>query len=238
MRRDMRRVERDKELTIAIDGWSSCGKSTLAKALAKELNFIYVDSGAMYRGAALHAMRKNLVSRNHVDINRIIASLADIKITFKQNSKGKAELYLNEENVEKEIRSIEVSNSVSSVARIKEVRLFLVKQQRIMGINGGVVMDGRDIGSIVFPLAELKLFMTADPDVRAQRRYEELKAKGDEITLEEVKENLKLRDEMDSTREESPLIQTDDAIVLDNTNLTPQEQLIKTLELVKKARKT
>lgn len=237
MRRDMRRVSRDKELTIAIDGWSSCGKSTLAKALAKELNFIYVDSGAMYRGAALHAMRNNLVSRNHVDINRIIASLADIKITFKQNSKGKAELYLNDENVEKEIRTIEVSNSVSSVAKIKEVRLFLVKQQRIMGINGGVVMDGRDIGSIVFPLAELKIFMTADPDVRAQRRFDELSAKGDKVTLEEVKENLKLRDEMDANREESPLVQVDDAIVLDSTNLTPEEQLIKTLALVNNIRK-
>lgn len=233
----MRRVNKDKELTIAIDGWSSCGKSTLARALAKELNYIYVDTGAMYRGATLHAMRNNLVSRNHVDINRIIASLADIKITFKNNEAGKAELYLNGENVEKEIRTIEVSNSVSSVAKIKEVRLFLVKQQRIMGINGGVVMDGRDIGSIVFPLAELKIFMTADPDIRAQRRFDELTAKGDKITLEEVKENLILRDEMDSTREESPLTQVDDAIVLDSSNLTPDEQLVKALALVKKVKK-
>ncbi|PWH86140.1 (d)CMP kinase [Brumimicrobium oceani] len=233
----MRSVSRDKELTIAIDGWTACGKSTLAKALAKELNYVFVDSGAMYRGATLHAMRKNLVSRNHVDINRIIASLPEIKIAFKNNAKGKAELYLNGENVEKEIRSIEVSNSVSSVAKIKEVRLFLVKQQRIMGINGGVVMDGRDIGSIVFPLAELKLFMTADPDIRAQRRFDELTSKGEKVTLEEVKENLKLRDEMDSTREESPLTQVEDAIVLDNSNLTPKEQLTKVLELVKKVRK-
>lgn len=237
MRRDMRSVNKDKELTIAIDGWSSCGKSTLAKALAKELNYVFVDSGAMYRGAALHAIRNNLVSRNHVDINRIITSLSDIKISFKNNSKGKAELYLNGENVEKEIRKIGVSNSVSSVAKIKEVRLFLVKQQRIMGINGGVVMDGRDIGSIVFPLAELKIFMTADPDIRAQRRFEELKTQGDAITLEEVKQNLIERDEMDSTREESPLTQTDDAIVLDNSNLTPKEQLVKTLALVKNIKK-
>lgn len=233
----MRSVSKDKELTIAIDGWSSCGKSTLAKALAKELNYVFVDSGAMYRGATLHAMRNNLVSRNHVDINRIIASLADIKITFKNNSKGKAELYLNGKNVEKEIRTIEVSNSVSSVAKIKEVRLFLVKQQRIMGINGGVVMDGRDIGSIVFPLAELKIFMTADPDIRAERRFEELKAIGDKITLEEVKQNLIERDEMDSTREESPLTQVDDAIVIDNSNLTPAQQLTKALALVKKIKK-
>jgi cytidylate kinase len=233
----MKRIKRDKELTIAIDGWSSCGKSTLAKALAKELNYIYVDSGAMYRGAALHAMRSNLVSRNHVDINRIIVSLSKIKISFSNNAQGKAELYLNGENVEKEIRSIEVSNSVSSVAKIKEVRLFLVKQQRIMGINGGVVMDGRDIGSVVFPLAELKLFMTADPDIRAKRRFDELKAKGDQITIEEVKANLKLRDEMDSSREESPLIQTEDAIVLDNSHLTPQQQLEKSLELIKNIKK-
>jgi cytidylate kinase len=233
----MKRVNRDKELTIAIDGWSSCGKSTLAKALAKELNYVYVDSGAMYRGAALHAMRNNLVSRNHVDVNRIIASLSNIKISFTNNAKGKAELYLNGKNVEKEIRTMEVSNSVSSVAKIKEVRLFLVKQQRIMGVNGGVVMDGRDIGSIVFPLAEVKLFMTADPDVRAQRRFDELKAKGDKITFDEVKENLILRDEMDSTREESPLTQVDDAIVLDNTNLTPKQQLVKTLALVNKIKK-
>lgn len=233
----MRSVNKNKELTIAIDGWSSCGKSTLAKALAKELNYIYVDTGAMYRGVALHAMRNNLVSRNHVDINRIIASLLDVKISFTKNSKGKAELILNGENVEKEIRTIEVSNSVSSVAKIKEVRLFLVKQQRIMGINGGVVMDGRDIGSIVFPLAELKLFMTAEPDIRAQRRFDELTAKGDKVTLEEVKENLILRDEMDSTREESPLTQVDDAIVLDNSNLTPEQQLTKVLALIKKIKK-
>lgn len=233
----MRSVNKNKELTIAIDGWSSCGKSTLAKALAKELNYIYVDTGAMYRGVALHAMRNNLVSRNHVDINRIIASLPDVKISFTNNSKGKAELILNGENVEKEIRTIEVSNSVSSVAKIKEVRLFLVKQQRIMGINGGVVMDGRDIGSIVFPLAELKLFMTADPDIRAQRRFDELTAKGDKVTLEEVKENLVLRDEMDSTREESPLTQVDDAIVLDNSYLTPEQQLTKALALIKKIKK-
>src|SRR5690554_1433969 len=226
-----------KEITIAIDGWSSCGKSTLAKALAKELNYIYVDSGAMYRGVTLYAMRKNLVSRNHVDVNKIIAVLPKIKLTFSNLGKGEADLYLNGENVEKEIRTLDVSNSVSSVAKIKEVRTFLVKQQRILGIPGGVIMDGRDIGSVVFPLAELKLFVTADPDVRAQRRYDELIAKGDKVSLEEVKENLKLRDEMDANREESPLIQVEDAIVLDNSNLTPEEQLIKTLALVNKIRK-
>lgn len=225
-----------KEITIAIDGWSSCGKSTLAKALAEELNYIYVDSGAMYRGVALYAMRLNLVSRNHVDVNKIIAVLPKIKIKFINKGKGQADLSLNGENVEKEIRTIDVSNSVSSVAKIKEVRDYLVKQQRILGIPGGVIMDGRDIGSVVFPLAKLKIFMTADPDVRAQRRYDELKAKGDDVTLEEVKENLRLRDEMDSNREESPLIQVEDAVVLDTTNLTPEEQLIKTLALVNKTR--
>lgn len=226
-----------KEITIAIDGWSSCGKSTLAKDLAKELNYIYVDSGAMYRGVALYAMRKNFVSRNHSDVNRIIASLSKIKIRFTNKGGGAADLCLNGENVEKEIRSIEVSNVVSLVARIKEVREFLVKQQRILGIPGGVVMDGRDIGSVVFPLAELKIFVTADPEIRAQRRFDELKAKGEIVTLEEVRANLESRDEMDANREESPLIQTEDAIVLDNSHLTREEQLKKSLELVNKVRK-
>src|SRR5690554_3527867 len=228
-----------KNLIIAIDGWSSCGKSTLAKDLAKKLGFIYVDSGAMYRGVTLYMMRKNLVSRNHIDVNRIIAalSLKNIKIRFKNKGKGRADLYLNGENIEKEIRTIEVSNSVSSVAKIKEVREFLVKQQRILGIPGGVVMDGRDIGSVVFPLAELKIFVTADPEIRAQRRFDELKAKGENVTLEEVRANLESRDEMDANREESPLIQTEDAIVLDNSHLTREEQLKKSLALVNKVRK-
>ncbi|HZH86121.1 MAG TPA: (d)CMP kinase [Brumimicrobium sp.] len=227
----------NKDITIAIDGWSSCGKSTLAKALAKELNYIYVDSGAMYRGVALYALRKNFVSRNHSDVNRIIASLSKIKIRFTNKGGGAADLCLNGENVEKEIRSIEVSNVVSLVSKIKEVREFLVKQQRILGIGGGVVMDGRDIGSVVFPLAELKIFVTADPEIRAQRRFDELKAKGENVTLEEVRANLESRDEMDANREESPLIQTEDAIVLDNSHLTREEQLKKSLALVNKVRK-
>lgn len=226
-----------KEITIAIDGWSSCGKSTLAKALAKELDYIYVDTGAMYRGVALYAMRQNWISRNHLDVNRIIAALPKIKIKFSNKGGGEADLCLNGENVEKEIRTIEVSNVVSLISRIKEVRDYLVKQQRILGIGGGVVMDGRDIGSVVFPLAELKLFVTADPEIRAQRRYDELIAKGDKVTLDEVRANLQARDEMDSNREESPLIQTEDAIVLDNSNLTPAEQLEKALALVNKIRK-
>src|SRR5690554_2371438 len=182
-------------------------------------------------------MRQNWISRNHSDVNRIIAALPKIKIKFSNKGGGEADLYLNGENVEKEIRTIEVSNVVSLISRIKEVRDYLVKQQRILGIPGGVVMDGRDIGSVVFPLAELKLFVTAEPEIRAQRRYDELKAKGDNVTFEEVQENLRLRDEMDANREESPLIQTEDAIVLDNSNLTREEQLKKALEIVKSVQK-
>ncbi|PKR80498.1 (d)CMP kinase [Brumimicrobium salinarum] len=222
----------EKEITIAIDGWSSCGKSTLAKALAKELNYVYVDSGAMYRGVTLYAKRKGLISEDGVDERAIIDELSNIDLSFSNNENGVAELSLNGENVENQIRSIEVSNVVSAVAKIKEVRQFLVKQQRKMGNNGGVVMDGRDIGSVVFPNAELKLFVTADPEIRAQRRFDELQAKGDNVSLEEVKANLKLRDEMDASREESPLIQTEDAVVLDNSNLTPKQQLEKSLLLV------
>lgn len=221
------------KITIAIDGWSSCGKSTLAKALAKELSYIYVDSGAMYRGVALFAYRKGWVSSKHTDKTEIIDNLKNIQLDFESTEPGKADLFLNGENVESEIRRIEVSNVVSAVATIKEVRMHLVDLQRQLGESGGVVMDGRDIGSVVFPNAELKLFVTADVDIRAQRRYDELKSKGEEVSLEEVKQNLKQRDEMDSTREESPLIQTEDAIVLDNSNLSPKEQLNVALDLVK-----
>lgn len=222
----------EKKITIAIDGWSSCGKSTLAKALAKELNYIYVDSGAMYRGVALYAFRNKLVSPSHIEEAEIIQSIPEIDLSFSYAEGGKSNLLLNGEDVEKEIRGLEISNVVSKIAKIKAVREFLVDQQRKMGEDGGVVMDGRDIGSVVFPNAELKIFLTAAPEVRAQRRFEELKAKGENPTLEEVIANLKLRDEMDATREESPLIQTDDAIVIDNTNLTQAEQLQKSIDLV------
>lgn len=221
------------KLTIAIDGWSSCGKSTLAKALAKELEYIYVDSGAMYRGVALYAMRNGWVSSSHTNKKDIIDNLNKIHLAFESTQPGKADLLLNNENVEQEIRKIEVSNVVSAIATIKEVRKHLVNLQRKLGNSGGVVMDGRDIGSVVFPNAELKLFVTADVDIRAQRRYDELQAKGEEVTFDEVKSNLKQRDEMDSTREESPLIQTDDAVVLDNSHLSPEEQLQVALDLVK-----
>lgn len=221
------------KITIAIDGWSSCGKSTLAKALAKELEYIYVDSGAMYRGVALYALRNGWVSSNHTDKDDIINNLNKIQLDFESSKPGKADLFLNGENVEREIRKIEVSNVVSAVATIKEVRGHLVNLQRKLGDSGGVVMDGRDIGSVVFPNAELKLFVTADVDIRAQRRFDELQSKGEEVSFEDVKSNLKQRDEMDSTREESPLIQTDDAIVLDNSHLSPEEQLQVALDLVK-----
>lgn len=222
-----------KKITIAIDGWSSCGKSTLAKAMAKALNYIYVDSGAMYRGVALYALRNNLVREGEIDEQKVVESLSDITISFEYSGAGKAELLLNGENVEEEIRTLRVSNVVSSVAKIKEIRTHLVAQQQLMGKKGGVVMDGRDVGSVVFPNAELKLFVTADPEIRAQRRYKELIAKGDTVTIEEVRENLSMRDEMDANREIGPLIQTEDAIVIDNSNLTPEEQLEKSLELVR-----
>lgn len=222
-----------KKITIAIDGYSSCGKSTLAKALAKELHYIYVDSGAMYRGVALYALRKKWVTSNGARVDQIVKNLSEIDISFELNPATKLpELILNEENVESQIRTLDVSNVVSFVAPIKEVRHYLVDLQRKFGERGGVVMDGRDIGSVVFPTAELKLFITASPEIRAERRFKELKAKGENVTLEEVKENLTLRDHLDSTREESPLVQTPDAIVIDNTDLTPQEQLEEALELV------
>lgn len=221
------------KITIAIDGWSSCGKSTLAKALAKSLSYVYVDSGAMYRGVALYAIQNDLVNDESINSDEIVAKLSELSIRFKKNEEGTPDLMLNGQNVEDKIRTLAVSQQVSKVAAIKEVRSFLVDQQRKMGEEGGVVMDGRDIGSVVFPDAELKLFITADPEVRAQRRYKELKEKGDDITIEEVRQNLQHRDHLDATREESPLIQTDDAIVIDNSSLTPEEQLKKARNIVK-----
>lgn len=215
-----------KSITIAIDGWSSCGKSTLAKDLAKKLNYIYVDSGAMYRGVTLFALRNGCIANNGVLTEKLIALLPEINLAF-EKVKGfpSPVLQLNGENVEKEIRTGEVPNYVSEVATIKEVRKHLVSLQRKWGEKGGVVMDGRDIGSVVFPNAELKLFLTASPEIRADRRFKELKAKGEKITLEEVMENLKKRDKMDTERKESPLIKTADAVVIDNSDLTQSQQL-------------
>lgn len=215
-----------KKITIAIDGHSSCGKSTLAKELANELGYIYIDSGAMYRGVTLFCRRHDWVSPEHLDKEKIIAHLNEIELRFIFGPvMEKPQLTLNGELVEKYIRSMEISNVVSPVATIKEVRQKLVEEQREMGALGGVIMDGRDIGSVVFPDAELKIFLTASPEVRAIRRYDELKSTGADVTIAEIKTNLLERDRIDSTREESPLIQTPDAWVLDNSRLSKKEQL-------------
>ncbi len=226
----------EKNITIAIDGYSSCGKSTLAKAMAKVLNYTFIDTGAMYRCITLFALRHNFIGDNFIDINQIITSLNQLSIRF-ENEGGTQKVFLNNEDVSKEIRSLTIANFVSDVAAIKEVRSFLVKQQREMGENGGVIMDGRDIGSVVFPNAELKLFLTADTQIRAQRRFDELNNSGIEINIDDVEKNLLKRDHIDSTREESPLIQTADAIVIDNSELSQEEQLNLALWYAK-ARKT
>jgi CMP/dCMP kinase len=220
-----------KKIIITIDGWSSCGKSTLAKQLAKSLGYIYVDSGAMYRAITLYFLR------NHVDWTdkkEVKDALSNISIEFIYNDKSEnSECYLNGENVEYVIRDLVVAEKVSEVAAIKEVRDFAVHQQQQMGRKKGIVMDGRDIGTVVFPEAELKIFMTADNAVRVERRFRELFEKNPNITLEEVKANLEMRDYIDSNREVSPLRKAEDAIVLDNTNLTTTEQFKKALQLVK-----
>lgn len=220
-----------KKIIITIDGWSSCGKSTLAKELAKTLGYVYVDSGAMYRAITLYFLR------NHVDWTdrkEVQAALKEIHLDFHFNEKNEtSEIYLNDENVEYVIRDLVVAEKVSEVAAIKEVRTFAVAQQQKMGVKKGIVMDGRDIGTIVFPNAELKIFMTADNAVRVERRFKELYEKNPNITIEEVKNNLEMRDYIDSHREVSPLRKADDAIVLDNTNLTPEQQFQKALAWAK-----
>ncbi len=219
-------MQASPKITIAIDGFSSCGKSTLAKALAEKLGYIFIDSGAMYRAVALYASQNNWISSTHFNQDALIQNLKNIQLHFELNSETqKPEIFLNNQNVASEIREITVSSLVSTIASIKEVREKLVAEQREMGEKGGVVMDGRDIGSVVFPQAELKLFVTAQPEIRAQRRFLELQAVNPNITLKEVEKNLSERDEMDSSRTESPLIQTTDAVLLDNSNLTPEEQL-------------
>jgi cytidylate kinase len=215
-----------KQLTIAIDGYSSCGKSTLAKAMANELNYTFVDSGAMYRGVALYCLRNALIVNSIPNVSEIENHLPNIQLDFYYNPETRLqELLLNNENVEQEIRTPEVAAVVSQIATLRSVRVKLVEEQRKIGENGGIVMDGRDIGSVVFPDAEVKLFVTANPDIRAMRRFKELSEKGIITTLEDTKRNLLERDEIDSNRIESPLIQTADAIVLDNSHLTQEEQL-------------
>lgn len=212
-------------ITIAIDGFSSTGKSTLAKQLAKHLGYVYVDTGAMYRAVTFFAMQNNLVSAEALERELLISRLPDIKLHFVFNPElGFGEMYLNDTNVEKEIRTIEVSRLVSKVAEIPEVRAKLVEQQQEMGKQKGIVMDGRDIGTVVFPDAELKLFMTASPQIRAKRRFDELTEKGEQVSYEDVLQNVQERDYIDTHREDSPLIKADDAIEIDNSNLSREEQ--------------
>jgi len=222
-----------KRITIAIDGYSSCGKSTIAKALAARLGYLYVDSGAMYRAVTLHCLRRGIIKDGRFDVSEVIRALNDIHLTFVYNPAAKAsDTYLNGENVERDIRTLEVSNQVSHISVIREVRQQMVAIQREMGKDKGVVMDGRDIGTNVFPEAELKIFMTADTDIRTQRRLDELRAKGHKVTFEMVKKNLLDRDYEDSHRKENPLTQAPDAIVLDNSDLNREEQLDFVLKLI------
>jgi len=217
-----------KKIIITIDGWSSCGKSTLAKQLAKKLNYIYVDSGAMYRAITLYFLRHHI---DWTDAGQVHQALDEISLEFIYNPKSeRSEIYLNGENVEYVIRDLVVAEKVSDVAAIKEVREYAVAQQQKMGRNRGIVMDGRDIGTVVFPDAELKIFMTADNAVRVERRFQELFEKNPNITLDEIRHNLEMRDYIDSNREVSPLRKAEDAIILDNTNLTEKEQFAKAME--------
>ncbi|TXG35441.1 (d)CMP kinase [Seonamhaeicola maritimus] len=221
------------KITIAIDGYSSTGKSTIAKQIAKHLGYVYVDSGAMYRAVTYYAMTKGLIHESDFNAEALIYQLDIVHINFKFNSElGFAEVYLNNQNIEKAIRTLEVSSFVSKVAAVSEVRKKLVAIQQQIGKNKGVVMDGRDIGTVVFPDAELKIFMTASAETRAQRRYKELIERGDDVVYDSVLKNVQERDHLDSTRKDSPLVKADDAIEIDNSNLSLQEQFEKVLQLV------
>jgi len=223
----------NKKINIAVDGFSSCGKSTLAKQLAQHLQYIYLDTGAMYRTVTLYAMNNNIISSSYFNNNELIEKLDEINISFKYNEQTKAsDAYLNGENVENKIRSIEVSNLVSEISQIKEVRQKMVALQQEIAKNKGVVMDGRDIGTVVIPDAEIKLFMTASAEIRAQRRYDELTAKGEDVSYQEIYENITKRDFLDQNRKESPLMQAADAIVLDNSKYTIEEQFNFVLKLI------
>ncbi|MCO6164370.1 (d)CMP kinase [Flavobacterium sp. NRK F7] len=222
-----------KKITIAIDGFSSTGKSTLAKQVAKELGYVYVDTGAMYRAVTYYAMLNNLVSEDFLDKENLVSQLSKIQLQFQFNpALGFAEMYLNGENVEQAIRTIEVSRNVSRIAEISQVRAKLVEQQQAMGKNKAIVMDGRDIGTVVFPDAELKLFMNASAETRAQRRFDELLEKGQSVTFEEVLQNVQQRDYIDTHREDSPLVKANDAIEIDNSAMTKKEQFELVMRLV------
>ena len=220
-------IQLKQPIIIAIDGYSSCGKSSFAKAIATELQYLYVDSGAMYRAVTFYAMQHGWIGNGSVDITNLEDALPGLDIDFRSDSQSNHyETFLNDRNVETEIRTMAVSELVSEISKIKKVRQRLVSIQQKFGERKGIVMDGRDIGTVVYPNAEIKLFMTASIEVRAQRRYKELVEKGVSITMEEVKENLAQRDYMDQTRSESPLRKASDAIILDNSNLTPEQQMV------------
>lgn len=221
-----------RRITIAIDGHSSTGKSTVARELADYIGYVYIDSGAMYRAVTLYALRNGFIDGAHFDRDRLIDALPDIALHFEKID-GRNHIFLNGENVEKQIRTLEVSEFVSPVATIPEVRRKLVEQQQELGAGGGVVMDGRDIGTVVFPDAELKIFMTASAEVRAQRRYQELKERGDHVSYAEVLENVKERDQIDSTRADSPLKVAEGALVIDNSEMSLEDQFHVVLQLAK-----
>jgi len=224
-----------KKLIIAIDGYSSCGKSTFAKTIAKELNYLYVDSGAMYRAVTLYCMRRGFITDSTLDILSILDELKDIHIEFVYNPDiDDNETFLNSENVEKEIRSLEVSRYVSRISMISEIRTRMVELQRQIGVYKGIVMDGRDIGTVVFPDADLKIFMKASVEIRAKRRYDEMKGKGIDVDYQEIERNIMARDITDENRDISPLRRADDAVVLDNSRMTVKEQMEWVKELIEK----
>jgi cytidylate kinase len=214
-----------KKIIVAVDGYSSCGKSSFAKLIAKDLKYLYLDSGAMYRSIALHSLRSKLIEEFKIDIPGLVKSLPKINISFK-NENGENQTFLNGENIEREIRGVQVSSVVSEISKIPEVRCHLVSLQQEMGKNKGIVMDGRDIGTVVFPDAEIKIFMKAKTKVRAQRRYDELQQKGIPASFEEITKNINERDYLDINRQISPLTQARDAIVLDNSYMSFEEQMI------------
>jgi len=227
----------EKRLIIAVDGYSSCGKSTFARLIAKGLNYIFIDSGAMYRAVTLYCMRRNFIGKGGLNTEGVLSELKDIHISFIYNPDiNEYETFLNSENVEKEIRGIEVTAHVSRISQIPEVRARMVELQRQIGVYKGIVMDGRDIGTVVFPDADIKIFMTASVDIRAKRRHDELKARGIVIDFEEIKRNIIARDIADENRDISPLRRADDAIILDNSRMTVEEQLLWISQIIEKKR--